>query len=322
MSSELYGSISTKRTSDEVRDEHLDWEGVSDAANRLAPASALPRPVGFVLGGGGSLGAIQVGMLEALAEQRVTPDLVIGTSVGSLNGAVIAQDPKGSANRLSHAWGRITRNQVFPGGLLTQARTLERSKTHLFPNSGLAAVIADFLGATTSFGDLILPFAAVTTDIATALPHVIDEGPLTPALLASTAIPVIFPPVDHGGRRLYDGGLVANVPLRQALAMGARSLVVLDCTFPGHLLPPPESVAETVLFTAMVTMRSQSVLEAPLVATEIPVVYLPGPAAHRCSPFRFDNTNLLIEQAYESARSFLEALEVAGAGLYGSPTGQ
>ena len=193
--------------------------------------------MGFVLGGGGSLGAVQVGMLEALTEHHVTPDLVIGTSVGALNGAVIALDPTAAANRLSHAWVRITRNQIFPGGLFGQARTLQHSKTHLFPNSGLAAVIADFLGTTTSFKDLALPFAAVTMDVATASPHVIDDGSLLTALLASAAIPGIFPPIDHDGRRLYDGGVVANVPLRQALAMGARSLVVLDCTFPGHLLP-------------------------------------------------------------------------------------
>ena len=282
----------------------------------------LPRPVGFVLGGGGSLGAVQVGMLEALTDQRVTPDLVTGTSVGSLNGAVIARNPTGAANRLSHAWARITRNQIFPGGLLAQARTLQHSKTHLFPNTGLAAVIADFLGATTTFDDLTLPFAAVTMDIATAAPFVIDAGSLLPALLASAAIPGVFPPVDHDGRRLYDGGVVANVPLRQAVAMGARSLVVLDCTFPGHLLPPPESLAETVLFTAMVTMRSQSILEAPLVAAHVPVVYLPGPAACRCSPFNFDFTELLIEGAYEAALSFLHDLQVDGPGLYGSPSGQ
>src|SRR6202035_3150574 len=206
--------------------------------------------------GGGSLGAVQVGMLEALTDERVMPDLVIGTSVGSLNGAVIALNPTGAANRLSHTWARIKRNQIFPGGLLAQARTLQHSKTHLFPNTGLAAVIADFLGATTTFDDLTLPFAAVTMDIATATPFVIDAGSLLPALLASAAIPGVFPSVYHDGRRLYDGGVVANVPLRQAVAMGARSIVVLDCTFPGHLLPAPESLAETVLFTAMVTMRS------------------------------------------------------------------
>jgi len=248
----------------------------------------LPHPVGFVLGGGGSLGAVQVGMLQALMEQRVTPDLVIGTSVGSLNGAVIASDPTAAANRLSHAWARITRQQIFPGGLLAQARTLERSKSHLFPNTGLAQIVADLLGATTGFDDLALPFSAVTTDVATATPHLIDAGPLLPALLASAAIPGIFSAVDHNGRRLCDGGLVANVPLRQALAAGARSLVVLDCTFPGHLLPPPDSLAETLLYTAMVTMRSQAVLEAPLVGAAIPVVYLPGPVACRCSPFNFD----------------------------------
>ncbi len=283
---------------------------------------ALPRPVGFVFGGGGSLGAVQVGMLEALTERRVTPDLVIGTSVGSLNGAVVALNPTSAANRLSHAWARVTRHQVFPGGLLAQAWTLQRSKTHVFPNSGLAQVVTDFLGATTTFDDLDLPFAAVTTDVSTATPYVIHGGSLLPALLASAAIPGIFPPVDHDGRRLYDGGVVANVPLQQALAMGARSLVVLDCTFPGHLLPQPESLPETVLFTAMITMRSQTLLELPVVAAQIPVVYLPGPAACRCSPFNFDLTDLLIESSYEAARPFLQDLRIEGSGLYGSPSGQ
>ena len=284
-------------------------------------AQSLPQPVGFVLGGGGSLGAVQVGMLEAVTEQGIMPDLVIGTSVGSLNGAVIAGNPTGAAHRLSHAWSRITRHEVFPGGLLAQARTLERTKTHLFPNSGLAAVIADFIGAETRFEDLALPFAAVTTDIATALPHVMREGVLLSALLASAAIPGIFPAVEREGRHFYDGGVVANVPLQQGLAMGARSLVVFDCTFPGHELPPPASLAEIVLYTAMVTMRTQSLLEAPLVAAQIPVLYLPGPAACRCSPFNFDSTALLIEQAYEASLSFLRGLRVDGPGLYGSPTG-
>ncbi len=260
-------------------------------------------------------------MLEALTERRLTPDLVIGTSVGALNGAVVALNPEGAANRLSHAWARITRNQIFPGGLIGQARTLQHSRTHLFPNTGLATVIADFIGSTTVFGDLALPFAAVTMDVVTAVPHVITTGTLGPALLASAAIPGIFPPIHHDGRTLYDGGVVANVPLRQALDMGARSLVVLDCSFPGHLLPPPESFAETLLFTAMVTMRTQAHLEAPLVAAHVPVVYLPGPAWCRCSPFKFDATDVLVEGGYEAALSFLKDLRVDGPGLYGSALG-
>ena len=284
-------------------------------------AEALTRPVGFVLGGGGSLGASQVGMLQALAEQRVTANLVVGSSVGSLNGAVVALDPVGAANRLSHAWARLTRDMVFPGGLLAQARTLQRTRTNLFPSSGLAAVIAAFLGTATSFGELALPFGAVTTDVATAQPYMISSGPLLPALLASAAIPALYPPVDHDGRRLYDGGVVANVPMRQALAIGARSLVVLDCTFPGHLPPQPETAADAVFYTVFVTMRAQAVLEAPIAAAEVPVVYLPGPSLRRISPLDFTYTDALIEEAYSAARLFLEKVRIDGPGLYGSPSG-
>jgi hypothetical protein len=108
---------------------------------------------------------------------------------------------------------------------------------------------------------LPLPFGAVTTDLATAAPHVITAGPLLPALLASAAIPAIYPPVDYDGRLLCDGGVVANVPMRQALAMGARSLVVLDTAFPGHLPPPPQTAADAVFYTVFVTMRTQAVLD-------------------------------------------------------------
>jgi len=279
----------------------------------------LPRPVGYVLGGGGSLGAVQVGMLQALGEHDVAPGVVAGTSVGSLNGAVLALDPKSAANRLSHLWLRITREQVFPGGLLAQVRSLQHAKTHLFPSTGLAAVIADFLGADTTFADLTLPFVAMAMDVATARPYVMRDGPLVPALLASAAIPGIFPPVQLGALRLYDGGLVANVPMRQAVGLGARSLVVLDCNFPGRVPSPPGTMAEVLFYTAMVAMRSQAVFEAPLVAAEVPVIYLHGPEPHPVSPLDFRHTATLIESSYEAARSFLADLNVTGPGLYGSP---
>ncbi len=284
-------------------------------------AMMLPRPVGFVFGGGGSLGAIQVGMLQALAERGIIADLAVGTSVGSINGAVVARDPKGAANWLSHSWTRMSREKIFPGGLFDQIRTLRRSKSHVFPNTGLAAMIGDFVAPATCFADLALPFAAITTDAATAAPHMIKAGQLLPALLASAAIPGIYPPVEYDGRRLYDGGLVANVPLRQALSMGARSLVVLDCAFPGHLPEAPDTFADALLFTAIIATRSQAALEAPVAAAEVPVVYLPGPALRRVSPLDFDHTDLLIADAYETSRTFLARVRVDGPGLYGSPSG-
>jgi NTE family protein len=125
--------------------------------------------------------------------------------------------------------------------------------------------------------------------------------------------------VEIGPLRLYDGGLVANVPMRQALAMGARSLVVLDCNFPGHVPGPPATLAEVLFYTALVTMRAQPAFEAPLVAANVPVVYLHGPEPLRVSPLDFRQTGMLIEAAYEAARSFLRDLDIAGPGLYGSP---
>jgi NTE family protein len=280
----------------------------------------LPRPIGYVLGGGASLGAIQVGMLQALSEHEIVPDLVAGTSVGSLNGAALALDPTSGANRLSHVWTRMTTAQIFPGGLLAQARTLQHTKTHLFPNTGLAAVIEQFLGRPDrSFEDLVVPFTAVTMDVATGHAHPIRHGPLLPALLASAAVPGVYPRVDHDRRRLYDGGIVANVPMRIAVDMGARSLVVLDCAFPGQLPTPGGSFAEILLFTAMVTMRTQAVHEAPLVAQDIPVVYLPGPAPRPVSPLDFSHSDELTEASYEAARTFLASLTITGPGLYGSP---
>ncbi|WP_236788850.1 patatin-like phospholipase family protein [Amycolatopsis sp. GM8] len=279
----------------------------------------LPRPVGFVFGGGGSLGAMQVGMLRALDEHGIRADLVAGTSVGSLNGAVLAHEPDDAVRRLPEIWSHMTRHEAFPGGVFGQVRTLRHAKTHLFPNTGLATIIREHLGESTTFDDLKLPFGVVTTDVDTAEPRLIRSGELLPTLLASAAIPGIYPPVEVDGRLLYDGGLVANVPMRQALSMGARSLVVLDCAFPGQIPSPPHTFAEVLMYTAMISMRNQAVLEAPIAAAAVPVVYLPGPVPVRLSPLDFSHTAQLRTNAYEAARRYLDELVVEGPGLYGGP---
>jgi len=157
-------------------------------------------------------------------------------------------------------------------------------------------------------------------DVGTARPHLLRDGALRPALLASCAIPGVYPRVDLGPLRLYDGGVVANVPMHQAVEMGARSLVVLDCGFPGQLPDAPESLADVLMFTMTITMRNQAVLEAPMVAADLPVVYLPGPSWQPMSPLDFGHTAALIEGAYEAARTFLANVMPDGPGLYGSPS--
>ena len=198
----------------------------------------LPRPVGYVLGGGGSLGAMQVGMLQALDERDIIPGIVAGTSVGSLNGAVVAQDRTGAANRLSHHWARITREDVFPGDLLAQARTLQRTKTHLFPSTGYAAVITRILGpdtralfagacltfALTPFGAVILANARTLSSSKTAVRWLIrvdlEIGVL--ALISSAAVFI------HGGGFGAGEQAVAGVGLLVALWVAAVALVMLE----------------------------------------------------------------------------------------------
>ncbi|KOV81537.1 patatin [Nocardia sp. NRRL S-836] len=280
----------------------------------------MPGPVGFVLGGGGSLGAAQVGMLRALREHGVRPDLVVGTSVGSVNGSLLALDPDRAAERLAAMWQGMTRQRVFPGGPLAQLRSLRTNKTYLFPSTGLAGVLAEGLDGTTSFADLALPFGAVSVDCVTGEAVTITEGELVPAILASAAIPGVYPPVKIGDRVLYDGGVLANVPIRQALAMGARSLVVLDCAFPGHLPTVPQTLAETLLFWATLGMRNQAVLEVELASQRVPVLYLPGPPVQAVTPLDFSHTAELVDASHLASTTFLTTLEIAGAGLYGHPS--
>lgn len=279
----------------------------------------LPSPVAFVLGGGGSLGAMQVGMLRALHEHGITPDLVVGTSVGSLNGAMVALDPEHAADRLANIWGTMTRSVVFPGGPLAQLTSLRKHRNYLFTNDGLAAVVSAGLGDVTDFAQLTLPFGAVAVDAVTGLAVLLRSGPLVPAILASSAIPGVYPPVRLDDHVLYDGGVLANVPIRQAVAMGAGTLVVLDCAFPGHLPDVPGTLAEALLFWATLGLRNQGMVEAELAARTVPVLYLPGPAVRAMTPLDFSHTDELAAGAHAAATGFLDALVVEGPGVYGQP---
>lgn len=278
----------------------------------------LPSPVAFVLSGGSSLGATQVGMLRALHEAGVTPDLVVGTSVGAINGAMVAHDPAHAHERLALIWSGLRRHDIFPGGIASQARTLLMTRTHVFSPLNLARLIRTNLPVT-RFDELRIRFGAVVTDAMTGHAVTLTDGPLAPAVLASAAIPGAFPAVVIDGHTYLDGGVASNVPIVQALELGPASLVVLDPGFPCHRTEPPGSIAETVLFSGAVLLRQHALCELPEAAARVPVVYLRAPCPQSVSPFDFSRSRELMDRAYAAASSFLGDLRVDGAGLYGRP---
>jgi NTE family protein len=286
----------------------------------LSPVSTpdLPRPVAFALGGGAAYGAVHVGMLRALGEVGLRPDLVVGTSVGSLNGALLADDPTSAVHRLASTWPEIRASDVFPGGWLTRLRTLQESRAWLSPNSGIAALLERHLGAR-SFDQLALPFGAVAADFASAAPVTLTRGDLHRAVLASSAIPGVLPPVEVDGRSLVDGGVLANVPVRQAVEMGAASVVVLDCGLWGMAMDHPTTLVEVMLRVAAISVGRQLELDLPRIAENHPVVYLPGMFPMTTSPLDFSHHERLMTAGYTAAKPFLSVLRVDGPGLYGTP---
>ena len=112
----------------------------------------------------------------------------IDRTAGALNGAFLAADPYGAANRLSHLWPGFSRETFFPGSAWKSVRTLRTSRRYLFPNDGLGEFIDTHLQVST-FDTLEVPFVAMATDVDTRLSVALDSGDLRTALLASTAIP-------------------------------------------------------------------------------------------------------------------------------------
>lgn len=270
-----------------------------------------------MLGGGASFGAVQVGMLGALERAGIYPDMVVGTSVGALNGAMLAASPRDAVRRLEETWTQLQRRDVLPTNLLSVLWRLTQSASHVVDSVGIEHIASGALRAR-DFAELRLPFAAVTLDLGTGRPRVLDHGSLLPALLASAAIPGLFPPVTVEGNVLVDGGSVANVPISQALDRGARSLVVLDCA-----VPSPDSdtdnVGEIIARVTSIQQRIQVETVLPAATAQVPVLYLAGPPARHAAPFDFDQTSALIRDATVAASAQLAALQIHGPGLYGDP---
>ena len=199
----------------------------------------------FVLSGGGARGALQVGALRALLEHGERPDAVIGTSIGAWNGAWVAYGPTvESTHELAAVWRALTTPYVLLGGelaagqrqrlrhsaglrLLVAARRVTAGNPSLYSDVGLRQLIATHIGERT-FADLAVPLRIIATDLTHGRRAIFRAGPLGPAILASSAMPGIFPPVRIDGCVYVDGGALDNCSLETALAMGARRIFVVD----------------------------------------------------------------------------------------------
>src|SRR5688500_4501287 len=164
--------------------------------------------IAFVLGGGGALGACEVGMLRALVDAGIQPDVVLGTSIGAVNGGIFSADPTAAgAERLEQLWRSPDATAGIADSLLRQVGTLANARTHMQAITPLRRRLRDALGADT-FEELAVPFQCVAASIERAAEHWFCEGPVIDPILASSAVPGVLPAVRIGGEHFIDGGIV------------------------------------------------------------------------------------------------------------------
>lgn len=184
----------------------------------------------FVLGGGGVLGAVEVGMLRALFERDLTPDLVLGTSVGALNGALVARDPTlGVIERLTELWRGATESgrEVYGDRPLRTVRRAVSTGTHIYSAKPIKKRLVEELGDIT-FEELPVRFQVCAASIERAAEHWFDSGPVVDAVVASAAVPGLLPPARVGDEHYLDGGIVNSIPVGRAVQLGATRIFVLQ----------------------------------------------------------------------------------------------
>ncbi|MCP5027129.1 MAG: patatin-like phospholipase family protein [Actinomycetia bacterium] len=267
----------------------------------------------FVFGGGGNLGAFQVGMLKALVRAGVQPDLIVGCSVGAINGAAYASDPTPRGVRLlEELWRSLEAGEidVMRGSFLPHTVNLVRKGSALHGNTDLQGMIEEGLGART-FNQLKIPFQCVAAEVEQAHEVWFDHGPLIPALLASSALPVVYPQVEIEGRRYVDGGVVNDVPLSRAVALGARRIYILHVGTYDRPPTDPRRPIDAAIQASWIARRNRFARDLASVPNKVSVELLPT-GGHADVAFNdFGSTSELIDRAYRACHVHLGLGELA-----------
>ncbi|MGD9339114.1 MAG: patatin-like phospholipase family protein [Syntrophobacterales bacterium] len=278
----------------------------------------LPRPLAFVFSGGTSLGSVQVGMLKAVFEAGIKPDLLVGTSAGAVNAASVGQGfTESHLENLATIWGNLKTSDVFGRFGIRNVLGLLNGRGALASAEGLRGILRTHLPSLHS--DLAISTAIVATEFLSGSPAILSEGDLVRNVLASTAIPMIFPSVTVDNRQLVDGGIVAHVPLAQAEMLGGSTLVVFDAGYPCKLSRSPRGSIERAIHFLTLMLHRQSFGLLSGLHGNITVIYLPAPCPLDVPAYDFSQGSRLISAGFKSASSFLSKLSVTGPGIYGNP---
>lgn len=269
----------------------------------------------FVLGGGGRWGAVEVGMLRALDERGIEPDLILGTSIGAFNGSVVAAQPDGAGiDRLVDIWDGLVGSDLFSGGMFDRVKAVATLQPAMHGSSELESLLKLVHAPEARIEDLAVEFQCVAASIEKASEHWFTSGPLISALMATSAVPVLFPPVEIDDEHFYDGGLVNSVPLRRAVNLGADVVYVLQVGRVEAPLRPPSKLHEAALISFEIARRhtfSTAMREMP---ADVEVHLLPSG-----NPVEFDdwrqlrwrdtgNAGELMEGAYRASLAYLSGL--------------
>jgi NTE family protein len=269
------------------------------------PESPDSRPkTAFVFAGGGSFGAIQVGMMQALAARGVTADMVVGSSVGALNGAYYAGAPTlEGVKKLAKIWRGLRRQDVFPVSARTLLSFLWRRDV-LISHDGVRRLIVDHLPFR-NLEDATMPVHIVTTNIVTGGSVVLSEGPAAEAIVASTSIPGAFAPVKHKGLYLADGAISSNTPIRVAIEKGARRLIILPTGFACAGEAPPVGAVASVLHAVTLLISRQMIDDLEYIDPAIEYHVVPPLCPLVGSPYDFSRTDEHIDRAIRKTEQWI-----------------
>lgn len=259
----------------------------------------------FVLSGGGSLGAVEVGMLLALAEHSIVPDLLVGTSVGAVNAGWIAGGATlADVERLAEVWMSIRREDVFPTAPLRGLLGFLGRRNHLVPADNFRALVDRNLSFV-NLEDAHIPISVVTTDLLTGEEILLSDGNAFDAIAASAAIPGVFPPVESGGRVLVDGGASNNVPISHAIERGASTVYVLPTGYACALTHPPRGALATALQALTLVLQQRLAADVARYTGTVDLRVVPPLCPLTISPLDFTHTPSLITRARDSTRAWL-----------------